>query len=70
MTQNKFDFEKSLGELENIIKKLESGDCTLDESVALFEQGIKYTNECRAALKNAHAKIVTLSEAEEEKALD
>lgn len=66
MTENKIDFEKSLAELEDIIKKLESGECTLDESIALFEQGIKYTNDCRAALKNAQAKIVTLTEAEEE----
>lgn len=68
MAQNKIDFEKSLGELENIIKKLESGDCTLDESISLFEQGIKYTNECRTALKNAQAKIISLTEAEEEEA--
>ena len=68
MAQNKIDFEKSLGELENIIKKLESGDCTLDESITLFEQGIKYTNECRTALKNAQAKIISLTEAEEEEA--
>ena len=68
MAQNKIDFEKSLGELENIIKKLESGDCTLDESITLFEQGIKYTNECRTALKNAQAKIISLTESEEEEA--
>ncbi|MBR2489679.1 MAG: exodeoxyribonuclease VII small subunit [Clostridia bacterium] len=68
MAQNKIDFEKSLGELESIIKKLESGDCTLDESITLFEQGIKYTNECRTALKNAQAKIISLTEAEEEEA--
>ena len=66
MTLNEIDFEKSLGELENIIKKLENGECTLDESVALFEQGIKYTNECRAALKNAQAKIISLTDVEEE----
>lgn len=68
MTENKMDFEKSLSELENIIKKLENGECTLDESVTLFEEGIKYTNECRAALKNAQAKIISLTALEEEEA--
>ena len=64
--ENKINFEKSLNELENIIKRLESGDCTLDESIALFEQGVKYTNECRSALKNAQAKVLTLTNSGEE----
>lgn len=64
--ENKIDFEKSLSELENIIKRLESGECTLDESIALFEQGVKYTNECRSALKNAQAKVLTLTNSGEE----
>lgn len=64
--ENKIDFEKSLSELENIIKHLESGDCTLEESITLFEQGVKYTNECRSALKNAQAKVLTLTNLGEE----
>ena len=66
MSDKKLNFEKALGELENIIKKLESGECSLNESIALFEQGIKYTNECRTALKSAEQKIISLTEAEVE----
>ena len=66
MSENKFDFEKSLTELEKIISKLEGNDCTLEESIALFEKGVKYTNECRDALEKAEKKIIMLSEAEAE----
>ena len=66
MADNKFDFEKSLCELEKIIAKLESNDCTLEESISLFEMGIKYTNECRTALVNAESKIKMLTDAESE----
>ncbi len=64
MPENKIDFEKSLLELEKIISKLESNECSLEESINLFEKGIKYTNECRIALEKAEKKITTLTEAE------
>jgi len=66
MSDNKLDFEKSLLELEKIVAKLESNDCSLEESISLFEKGIKYTNECQEALKLAESKITMLTEAESE----
>ena len=50
-------FEENLKELESIVKKLESGDVSLDEMLELFEQGIARTKECTAQLKNAEQKI-------------
>ena len=66
MAESKFDFEKSLNELEKIISKLESNECTLEESISLFEKGVKYTNECKKALEKAEKKITMLNEAESE----
>ena len=60
------NFEKSLSELENIIKKLESEDVSLDESIALFEKGVVLSNECRKTLEKAENKIITLTDAEGE----
>lgn len=60
------DFEKSISELENIVAQLESGDITLDESIKLFERGMKLTNDCRKTLETAKQKIITLTQAEEE----
>ena len=46
--------------------QLEKGDISLDESVKLFEKGIKLSDDCRKMLQNARQKIVTLTEAEKE----
>lgn len=64
------DFEKSLKELEEIVSRLESGDITLDESMALFERGMKLSGDCRKALETVKQKIITLTEAEKEATSD
>lgn len=70
MLSKDFDFEKSVKELEKIASSLENEQITLDESIALFEKGVKLSKECSQYLENAKQKIVTLTEAEEEKGND
>lgn len=53
-------FEKSLDELEMIVMKLEDGDLPLEESLRLFENGIKLSRECRERLTAAERKIQIL----------
>lgn len=53
-------FESSLVELEEIVGKLEEGDLPLEESLALFEQGIKLSRDCRSRLANAERRIEIL----------
>lgn len=64
MTENVF--EKNLERLEDIVKKLEDGRCSLDESIKLFEEGIKLSGDCNKTLENAKQKIKLLEEAEKE----
>lgn len=66
MLSKDFNFEKSIKELEVIAGSLENEQISLDESIALFEKGIKLSRECSIYLENAKQKIVTLTEAEEE----
>ena len=40
-------FEQSIAELEEIVEQLENGDVTLDESLGLFEKGIKLSKSCQ-----------------------
>lgn len=68
MSSTKKDFESNLNELENIVKKLEDGSCTLDESIELFEQGMKLSRDCSKQLANAKQKITLLTRAQEESA--
>ncbi len=53
-------FEDSIGKLEEIVNKLETGDVTLDESLSLFEQGIKLSKSCQKMLDNAEKKVSAL----------
>ncbi|VAW46491.1 Exodeoxyribonuclease VII small subunit [hydrothermal vent metagenome] len=53
-------FEKSVQKLDAIVTKMESGDLTLDESLKLFEQGVKLTRACQKTLADAESKIEKL----------
>lgn len=53
-------FEKAITRLEQIVGILEGGQCTLDESLKLFEEGTKLTAYCSQSLKQAEQKIVKL----------
>jgi exodeoxyribonuclease VII small subunit len=53
-------FEQSLDELEKIVKQLEDGDLPLEESLKLFENGVKLSRECRERLTNAERRIEVL----------
>jgi exodeoxyribonuclease VII small subunit len=50
-------FEEALKALEEIVRKLESGEASLDESITLYEQGHKLRAQCQARLDAAQAKI-------------
>ncbi|MGE4571736.1 MAG: exodeoxyribonuclease VII small subunit [Candidatus Izemoplasmatales bacterium] len=53
-------FEENLKSLELIVKKLESGDLSLDESVKIYNEGIELAKECHKELKDAEQIIVKL----------
>ena len=53
----KLSFEDALKELEDIVKKLESGQGTLDESIGAYERGTALKQHCEAKLKEAKDKV-------------
>ncbi len=53
-------FEDSLNKLESIVKKMESGDLTLEESIQQFEEGIALSQSCQKTLDEAEQKIKIL----------
>ena len=55
-------FEKQLAQLETVVERLEKGDLTLDESVRLFEEGMKLSNACKEELEQAEGRIQVLVE--------
>ena len=60
----KITYEQGVARLQEIVKALESGGMTLDESVRLFEEGAALSKFCSGELEKAERKIVQLEEAE------
>ena len=58
--KTEYSFEENIKELEEIIKKLEGEEVSLEEMLKLFEDGISRTRACTAQLKNAEQKISVL----------
>jgi exodeoxyribonuclease VII small subunit len=56
----KFNLEKSLADLEELVDELESGDLPLEKAMKKFEAGIKLTRGCQTALKEAEQKVEIL----------
>jgi exodeoxyribonuclease VII small subunit len=54
------DFEKKLNRLEEIVQKMEKGELSLDESMKLFEEGVKLTRDCQTQLTKAEAQVKKL----------
>jgi len=54
------DFEKSLDELETLVRNLEEGKLSLEQSLAAFERGVKLTRACQQALKSAEQRVEQL----------
>ncbi|HSG97917.1 MAG TPA: exodeoxyribonuclease VII small subunit [Woeseiaceae bacterium] len=57
---SKINLEKSLAELEKLVDELETGDLPLEQAMKKFEEGIKLTRDCQAALQEAEQKVEIL----------
>lgn len=58
-------FEEALLRLENEVKRLESGNMSLDESISAFEEAIKLVKVCNEKLESAERRVRILTETED-----
>ncbi len=63
---NKISFEQALNQLTRLVEKLESGELPLEESVAAFEQGVKFSRRCEALLDQAEQRLQVLNDSEDD----
>ena len=64
-------FEQALQQLEQVVQKLEKGELPLEESLRLYEDGIRLSRLCHGKLEEAEGRIETLlKDARGEPALD
>ena len=62
---NKINFEEAISKLETEVKKLESGNMTLDQSIASFEEAVRLVKLCNEKLESAERKVRILTEGED-----
>jgi len=65
MTEKKEKFEDILKRLEEIVAKMEGGGLSLEESMALYEEGMKKSGKLNAMLAEAREKVMKLVTDEE-----
>jgi len=58
--QKKPDFERSLARLEEVVRRLESPQLSLDEAMKLFEEGVGLSRECQKQLEEAEGRVEIL----------
>lgn len=54
------NFEQTLERLEEIVKKMESGNITLDESIEIYQEGITLSKQCSTMLEEAEGKVLAI----------
>ena len=62
MGRNKkeINIEHSLQRLESIVSNMESGETSLEKSLALFEEGMNLVNQCQSQLRKAEQRVENL----------
>ena len=58
--QPELNFEEAMARLEQIVRALEGGNVPLDESLTLYEEGVRLVKLCSARLENAEKRIKIL----------
>ncbi len=54
------DFERSLARLEEVVRRLENANLSLDEAMKLFEEGVELSRECQKQLEQAEGRVEIL----------
>jgi exodeoxyribonuclease VII small subunit len=63
-SKKKPELEKAMGELEDVVEQLETGELSLDKALKQFEKGVKLSRECQRALTEAEQKVKILMDSE------
>ena len=61
MNEKKFSFEEAMTRLEEIVRILEGGKTSLNESMKLYEEGVALVREANQLLSNAKQKLININ---------
>ncbi|AQQ70575.1 Exodeoxyribonuclease 7 small subunit [Limihaloglobus sulfuriphilus] len=62
---DKMTFKDTILELENIVKSIESGDFSLEDSLDKYERGMRLIGRCREILRDCEQRVKKISEEQE-----
>jgi exodeoxyribonuclease VII small subunit len=62
MTEKLSTFEKKLNAIDDIVKQMEQGELSLDDSLKQYEKGIQLVRTCQSLLKEAEQKVQRLKD--------
>lgn len=65
INNEKMTFESALARLEEIVKKLDSGNAPLDDALNLFEEGVTLVKFCNGKLDSAEQRVKIVTEGAE-----
>ena len=60
LTNDRIDFEQAMQRLEDIVKKMEEGNVSLDDALELFEKGVNLIKLCQKKISSAEQKVALL----------
>lgn len=66
MSPKKETFESNLRRLEDVVKELESGELSLEDSLKEFEKGLEYYKKCNAIINGIEGKVTIMKDNIEE----
>jgi exodeoxyribonuclease VII small subunit len=66
MTKKEEKFELTLEKLQGLVRELESGECSLEDSIKKFEEGMELARSCQERLNQAEQKIEILMKADKQ----
>lgn len=63
--EQEFSFEEAYAELEQVVEALEAGGATLDETLSLYERGVKLASYCESVLEQAELRVQMVQQNED-----
>lgn len=64
MDVTKMSYEEAISKLESLIEDLESDDCSLEDTISKFRDGMGLFNHCNAILKKAEGEVKVILDEE------
>ena len=62
MEEKRTKFEEAVTTLESVVTQLEAGNLSLDESLALYEKGVKFLRICNQELEKAEQRVLLVKQ--------